>query len=80
MGRLTSVALIASALAVIYTVKKASDAAASVGQVITHDLNPASSTNVINRGLSAIVTDNSKQKNLGSWIYCKIHPNAIICQ
>ncbi len=80
MSHIKSLAWISVAAAVIYVTKEATAAATKVTNVISHDLNPVDSTNVINRGVSVLVRDNTNQKNLGSWIYCKVHPDALVCK
>lgn len=67
---------IAAALAGAYILYRGHQAAERVKEVVTEDLNPASTENVVYSGVNAIgasVTGN-EGFSLGGWIYDKLNP------
>jgi len=59
---------------VYYVSKKADE--------VSEAINPVNDNNIINRGVSKVVTDltDGKHKNLGSWLFCKFNPDAVTCR
>jgi len=55
-----------------------SSAVAAAGEILSTDLNPTNSQNIINRGVNAAVqaATGDDSQSLGGWIYDALHPHA----
>lgn len=82
MAVATETKLIAAGAVVVlvvlwYAKNKVSQAAGAVGDVLTHELNPASDQNLVYSGISGLGASVSGKDDwtLGGWIYDVTHPN-----
>lgn len=79
-GIATATAVLAVAVVAGYAIYTGKKTVTQARQDL-QNINPVNDKNIINRGVSAVVSNatDGKHDNLGSWFYCLTHPNAPTC-
>lgn len=76
-----TIVLILAGLATGYAGYKVYIAGQSVKEVVTKDLNPVNKENVVNRQVDRFTrwATDGQYSSAGSWLFCKLNPEAALC-